>query len=78
VMQPDFHTIHLYAAHIKQGTEWRGTAILTRESLVITQVKRLPLGRGMERSSIGHGLLMYTRHPALKRKRNAIASSTRT
>ena len=34
-------------AHINQGTEGRGTASLLKEGLNISNVKRLPSGKGM-------------------------------
>jgi len=36
-----------YTTHVNEGTEKRGTAIVTREGLSITDIKRLPSGRGL-------------------------------
>jgi hypothetical protein len=40
-------SLSLYTTHINIGTEERGTAILTKEGLSLTQIRRLPSGRGM-------------------------------
>ena len=47
VTNPNLQSIRRYTAHINQGTEGRGTAILTKEGLSISNIKRLPSGRGM-------------------------------
>jgi exonuclease III len=36
-----------YTAYINEGIEKRGTAILVREGLSLTDIKRLPSGRGI-------------------------------
>jgi exonuclease III len=44
---PDLSTLRNYNAHINQGTEGRGTAILTKAELTVTNNKRLPSGGGI-------------------------------
>jgi exonuclease III len=41
------NTIRRYNAHTNEGTDRRGTAILVKESITITDIKRIPSGRGM-------------------------------
>ena len=43
----DLSTLRNYNYHINQGTEGRGTAILTKAELIVTNTKRLPSGRGI-------------------------------
>jgi exonuclease III len=38
----DLSNLRNYNAHINQGTEGRGTAILTKADLTVTNTKRLP------------------------------------
>jgi exonuclease III len=40
-------TFRIYNTHINVGTENRGTAILAKEGLILTNTTRLPTGRGM-------------------------------
>jgi exonuclease III len=47
VTDTNVNAINRYKAHVNQGTEGRGTAILTKEGLTISNIKRLPSGRGM-------------------------------
>jgi exonuclease III len=47
VTQPNFHTAIRYTVHINLGAEGRGTAILTKDGLDISDIKRLPSGRGI-------------------------------
>ena len=47
VTNPNLQSIRRYTAHINQGAEGRGTAILTKEGLSISNIKRLLSGRGM-------------------------------
>ena len=46
ITHPDLSTLRNYNAHINQGAEGRGTAILTKAELTVTNAKRLPSGRG--------------------------------
>jgi exonuclease III len=36
-----------YTAHINIGTDGRGTAILVKEGLILTNIQRIPSGRGI-------------------------------
>jgi exonuclease III len=47
VTNHNLHSIRRYTAHINQATEGRGTAIMTKVGLSISNIKRLPSGRGM-------------------------------
>jgi len=47
ITHPDLSTLRNYNAHINQGTEGSGTAILTKAELTVTNTKRLPSGRGI-------------------------------
>ena len=47
ITHPDLSTLRNYNAHINQGTEGRGTAILTKTELTVANTKRLPSGRGI-------------------------------
>jgi len=50
VTHADFEMIRGYTAHLNIGTNKRGTAILTREQISLTNITRLPSGRGMAAS----------------------------
>jgi hypothetical protein len=45
ITHPGLSTPRNYNVHINQGTEGRGTAILTKAELTVTNTKRLPSGR---------------------------------
>jgi hypothetical protein len=47
VTYPNLHTLHGYTAHINEGTERRGTAVLAKEGIDLSDIKRLPSGRGI-------------------------------
>jgi len=47
VAQPIFDTFREYAAYTNMGTTGRGTAIMTREHMPLTNIVRLPTVRGM-------------------------------
>lgn len=53
VTHTDFEMIRGYTAHLNVGTNKRGTAILTREQISLTNITRLPSGRGMAASYQG-------------------------
>jgi len=53
VTHTDFEMIRGYTAHLNIGINKRGTAILTREQISITNITRLPSGRGMAASYQG-------------------------
>jgi hypothetical protein len=55
VTNPNLRSISRYTAHITHGTEGRETDILTKEGLIISNIKRLLLGRGIAVVSMGHG-----------------------
>jgi exonuclease III len=50
VTHPDFDMIRGYTAHLNVGINKRGTVILTREQISLTNITRLPSGRGMAAS----------------------------
>ena len=64
------NTIRRYTVHMNIGTDRRGTEILTMDGLALTNIQRLPPGRGMSPSF--RGLLMENiyAHPAQWRGRN--------
>jgi exonuclease III len=47
VTSPMLNVIQLYKPYLNTGTDQRGTAILTKNGITITNVKRLPSGRGI-------------------------------
>jgi exonuclease III len=46
VTNQKLNNIRGYKTYINEGTEKRGTAIATKEEINITEIKRLPTGRG--------------------------------
>jgi len=40
-------TIRRYTSYINMGTECRGTAILAKDSYLLTNIQRIPTGRGI-------------------------------
>ena len=40
-------TIRRYTSYINMGTEDRGTAILAKDSYLLTNIQRIPTGRGI-------------------------------
>ena len=53
VTHTDFEMIRGYTAHLNVGTNKRDTAILTREQISLTNITRLPSGRGVAASYQG-------------------------
>ena len=53
VTHTDVDMVPGYTAHINVGTQQRGTAILTREQIVLRNVTTLPSGRGIAASYKG-------------------------
>jgi hypothetical protein len=47
VINHNLNSIRRYTAHINQGTEGRGSAIMTKVGLSTSNIKRLPSGSGM-------------------------------
>jgi len=47
VTRADLTTFRRYTAHTNPGTDRRGTAILAKEELVLTDIRRIPSGRGI-------------------------------
>ena len=47
VTGPQLDSIRRYTKHVNIGTDRRGTAILTKGGLILTDVRCLPSGRGM-------------------------------
>jgi len=47
VTHANIHMISQYTAHMNIGTEGRGTAILAKEGLILTNIQRIPSGRGI-------------------------------
>jgi len=47
VANNDLSIIYGYSAHINEGTEERGTAILMKEGISVNNIKKLPSGRGI-------------------------------
>ena len=40
-------TFRRYTAHVNEGTNRRGTAILAKDRLALSDIKHLPSGRGI-------------------------------
>ena len=57
VTHTDFEMIRGYTAHLNVGTNKRVTVILTRELISLTNITRLPSGRGMAASYQGKWLV---------------------
>jgi len=47
VANNDLSNIYGYSAHINEGTEIRGTAILMKEGISVNNIKKLPPDRGI-------------------------------
>ena len=47
VTRPVFHDVRGFPAHINIGAHERGTAILTRDHIMLSDIECLPTGRGM-------------------------------
>jgi exonuclease III len=47
VTTPLLSAIRRYTAYVNEGTDMRGTAILVKDGIPITDIKRIPSGRGM-------------------------------
>jgi exonuclease III len=43
----DFSPFYNYTAHVNEGFDKRGTAILTKQGLCMENIERLPSGRGI-------------------------------
>jgi hypothetical protein len=78
VTQPSLHTIPRYTAHINQGTEGRGKAILTKDGLDVSNIKRLPSGRGMAAVFNGTWIVTVYAPSGAEKKLKAKASTTQT
>jgi len=57
VTHTDFAMIRGYTAHTNVGTNKRGTAIVTREQISLSNIIKLPSGRGMAASYQGTWLV---------------------
>ena len=69
VTGPQLDSTCRYTKHVNIGTERRGTAILARDGLILTDVRCLPSGRGIARMYNGTRLInVYTPSDA-ERKR---------
>ena len=55
ITHTELSTLRNYNVHVNQGKEGRGTAILTKAGLTVTNTKRLTSGRG-SLLSMGYGL----------------------
>jgi len=53
VSHTNLNKIHRYNVHMNIGTGRRGTAILANYCLALSNIQRLPLGRGMSVSYCG-------------------------
>ena len=47
VTQPNISMISQHIAHMNIGTDGRGTAVLANEGLILTNIQRIPSGRGI-------------------------------
>jgi exonuclease III len=47
VTHDQFEEIHNRNIYVNIGTEHRGTAIVTKESITLTDIQRIPSGRGI-------------------------------
>ena len=65
VTGPQLDSICRYTKHVNRGTERRGTAIVARDGLILTDVRCLPSGRGIARMYNGTRLInIYSRSDA--------------
>jgi len=63
VTHANINMVSQYTAHINIGTDGRGTAILTKEGLILTNIQRIPSGRGI--ASTLHGIRIVNIYAAL-------------
>ena len=69
VTHSNFTFLRRYEAHINVGTDNRGTAILAKEGFTITNITRLPTGRGIAADFEGIRIInIYAPSGAGKRK----------
>jgi len=54
VTHSNFTLLRRYEAHINVGTDNRGTAILAKEGITITNITRLPTGQGLQQILRGY------------------------
>jgi exonuclease III len=79
VTNHNLNSIRRYTAHINQGTEGWGTAIMTKVGLSISNIKRLPSGRGMAAIFNGTWIInIYMPHQVPKRKQREKHSTPTT
>jgi exonuclease III len=68
ITHPELSTLRNYNAHINQGTEGRGTAILTKAEITVTNTKRLP--SGMRIASIINGTWIINIYASTEAEKN--------
>ena len=68
ITHPGLSTLRNYNAHINQGTEGRGTAILTKAYLTVTNTKRLPSRRGIASNINGTWIINIYAPPGTENK----------
>ena len=74
VTHTDFEMIRGYTAHLNVATNKRGTAILTRAQISLTNITGLPSGRGMAASY--QGIWLVNTHPLVLRTDRREKNST--
>jgi exonuclease III len=73
VKHPHLNAINRYIAYINEGATSRGTAILARGRIILTNVTRLPTGRGIDAEYQGISLVnIYAPSGAARRNEGEI------
>jgi exonuclease III len=72
VTHANINMISQYTAHMNMETDGRGIAVLVKEGLVLTNIQRIPSGRGITAMLIGIRIVyiyiyIYMHHPDRKR-----------
>jgi len=60
-------TIRRYTSYINMGTEGRGTAIVAKDSYLLTNIQRIPTGRGISAHFNGIRIINIYARQVLKR-----------
>jgi len=69
VSHTTLNTIRRYTVRMNIGTDRRGTAILAKDGLALSNIQRLPPGRGMSASF--RGILIVNIYTPLRRREEA-------
>jgi exonuclease III len=65
--------ISQYTAHMNIGTDGRGTAILVKDGLILTNIQRIPSGRGIAATLNGIRIInIYAPSESEKRRERSL------